>query len=298
MTTDSMAAYASVSKQAIVLGVPMHYMEQGTGDPILFLHGIPTSSYLWRNVTPYLAEEGRCIALDLIGMGGSAKPDIEYTVFDHIRYVEAFIDALQLRNITLVLHAWGSVIGFDIAMRRPELFKGIAFLESQVRPMSEVSMIPLPMQELLALAGPEEAVKKLILESTFFVDKMIPAGTLHQMGEEEMSHYREPFLQPGTRKPLWQFVVDLPKGNEKTPVVELIARYSSALQQSSIPKLMMYAIPGYNTSIDTVQWVKEHFPNVSIADIDEGFHYPQEYNPEKIGKVLRHWYQEKVAHAS
>lgn len=298
MTTDSMAAHASISKQAMVLGVPMHYMEQGEGEPILFLHGIPTSSYLWRHVTPYLADEGRCIALDLIGMGSSAKPDIDYTVFDHIRYVEAFIDALQLRNITLVLHAWGSVIGFDIAMRRPDLFKGLAFVESQVRPMSEISMIPLPMQELMNLAGPGESAKKIVLESTLFIDKILPAGTLHSLSEEDMAQYREPFLKPGTRKPLWQFVLDLPKGGEKTPVVDLIARYSNALQQSPLPKLMMYAVPGYNTSIDTVQWVKDHFPNVTIADIEEGFHYPQEYHPEKMGEVLKDWYQKKVLNES
>jgi len=287
-----------ISKTEPVLGTHMHYLEKGSGKPILFLHGIPNSSYVWRHVIPFLSDLGRTIALDLIGMGDSGKPDIEYTVFDHIRYVEAFIDALNLKDITLVLHAWGSVIGFDIAMRRPELFNGIAFVEAQVRPMSNVLMLPLPMQEMLNLAHDMEGTKKRILESTYFIDRFIPAASLHAFTPEEMTEYRRPFLEPGTRKPLWQFIMDLPKGEKDSPVLQLIQRYSEALQHSSLPKLMIYAVPGYNTSMETVQWAKDHFPHLTLQDVGEAFHYPQEHCPDKVGEALRDWYSKVILKSS
>jgi len=124
---DISAEFPYASHYIEVLGSKMHYVEQGSGDPILFLHGIPSSSYLWRNIIPFLADKGRCIAVDLIGLGKSDKPDIAYTVFDHIRYIEAFINALGLTNLTIVMHAWGSVIGFDYAMRNEANIKALAF---------------------------------------------------------------------------------------------------------------------------------------------------------------------------
>jgi len=134
-----------------VLGSNIHYVEQGQGDPIVFLHGMPASSYMWRDVIPKLAGSARCIAPDLIGMGQSDKPDIEYTVFDHIKYIEKFIEELGLENMTLVLHGWGSVIGLDYAMRHPEKIKAIAFYEAHLAAFQDWSHLSLPLQELEAL---------------------------------------------------------------------------------------------------------------------------------------------------
>ena len=130
MSEDIGAAFRFESKFVEVLDSPMHYVEQGAGDPILFLHGNPTSSYLWRNVIPHVSQYGRCIALDLIGMGKSAKPDLEYRFFEHANYVEGFIQALGLSNITLVVHDWGSGLGFHYATRNQDNIKGIAFMEA------------------------------------------------------------------------------------------------------------------------------------------------------------------------
>lgn len=284
-------AFPESSNYVDVLGSKMHYVEQGSGDTILFLHGIPTSSYLWRNILPQLSDAHQCIAVDLIGLGKSDKPDIEYTVFDHIKYIEGFIDALSLSNITLVAHAWGSVIGFDIAMRRPELFKGLAFVESQVRPVVDSSMLSLPMHELTALLKDNEETKKLLKDSTYYIDKILPAGVLRSLTEEELSHYREPFLESGSGQPIWQFLHDLPKGEQRSNVLELIENYSQKLQQSDLPKLMMYAVPGFNTTMSTVAWAKENLPNLTLTDIGEGLHYPQESNPKAIGDALRDWLQ-------
>lgn len=284
-------AFPESSNYVDVLNSKMHYVEQGSGNTILFLHGIPTSSYLWRNILPQLSDNHRCIAVDLIGLGQSGKPDIDYTVFEHIKYVEGFIEALSLKNITLVAHAWGSVIGFDIAMRRPKLFKGLAFVESQVRPVVDSSMLSLPMHELASLLNDDEQAKSLRENSTFYIDKILPAGVLRTLTEEELAHYREPFLEPGSGQPIWQFLHDLPKGDESSPVVELIKGYSEKLQQSTLPKLMMYAVPGFNTTMSTVAWSKENLPNLTLMDIGEGLHYPQESNPKAIGDALRDWLQ-------
>ncbi len=293
MTTQA-NIQALEKKQLEVFGSKLSYLEQGSGAPMLFLHGVPTSSYLWRNIIPALENEARCIAPDLIGMGNSDKPDIEYTIFDHIKYIEAFIDQLDLKEITLVLHAWGSVIGFDIAMRRPELFKGIAFIESQIRPMVDSSMVSLPMHEINALVNNIEEGKHLVMDSTYYVDQILPAGVLRHLTDEEMQEYRRPFLKPGSCKPIWQFLLDLPKGCRQTPVLDLITNYSEKLQHSDIPKLMMFAVPGFNTTIDTVQWAEQHLPNLTLVDIDEGLHYPQESNPELIASELKQWYEDAV----
>lgn len=274
-----------------VFGSKMHYIEQGQGDPILFIHGIPTSSYLWRNVIPYLSDKGRCIAVDLIGMGKSDKPDISYRIFDHIDYLEGFINKLNLNNITLVLHGWGSIAGFDIAMRHPDRIKGIAFLEAHVRPVTDWAMVSLPIQELSLVLNSPDGGYDVIMNSNYFVNKVLPSGVMRKLSAEEMEHYREPFKEAGSCKPLWQYIHDLPLGDGPADVVELIANYSQKLQTSPIPKLMMYAVPGFITTISTVQWAKDHIAKLELVDIGDALHYAQENIPDKIGEELSNWYE-------
>jgi len=273
-----------------VLGAKMHYVDHGSGDPVVFLHGIPTSSYLWRNIIPYLAEDARCIAPDLIGLGKSAKPNIGYRIFDHIRYIDELINQLNLENITLVLHGWGSLIGFDYARRYSEKIKGIAFLESHIRPPSDWAMVSLPIQELSTILNTPDAGYDVIMNSNYFVNKVLPSGVLRKLSEEEMNHYREPFRQSGSALPLWQYLQDLPLGNEPKDVIQLISDYSKWLQLSKLPKLMMYAVPGFITTISTVQWAKDHLPNLSLIDVGDALHYAQESKPDEIGEALQEWY--------
>lgn len=284
--------YNHLTSQNIeVNGANLHYIEEGKGDPIVFLHGIPTWSYIWRNIIPSMAKIGRCIAPDLIGMGKSAKPDIQYTIFEHIDYIEAFISALNLKNITFVLHGWGSLIGFEYARRHPDNVKGIAFLESHLRPVIEKDMIALPVTERAMVLENDEASKDVILNSNYYVNKVMPAHVIRKLTDEEMSAYQEPFNLPGSTQPIWQYLQDLPMSDEKTPVTELIATYSQFLEKSDIPKLLLYAMPGFNTSIETVMWAKENLPNLAVIEIEDALHYAQESHPQQLASALIDWYK-------
>ncbi|GAB4391405.1 MAG: haloalkane dehalogenase [Gammaproteobacteria bacterium] len=277
-----------------VHGAKMHYVDEGEGDPLVFIHGIPTSSYLWRNIIPALSNQARCIALDLIGMGQSDKPDIDYTVFDHIHYLEGFISALDLKNVTFMLHAWGSVIGFDYAMRNEENVKALAFTEAQLRPAVNPEMVALPMHELAAVLGQEDGGYDVVMNTDYYIDKIFPGTIVRRLSPEELAYYHAPFSKPGSRKPIWQFLQDLPLGKQRTDVVALIERYSQKLTQSQLPKLMFYAVPGFNTTIETVKWAKDHLPHLTQIAVEDALHYPQESNPQVISEALSEWYSNLV----
>ncbi len=275
---------------ANALGSKMHYIEQGSGDPVLFIHGMPTSSYLWRNIIPCLADKAHCIALDLIGMGHSDKPDIGYTFLDHINYVEAFIKALNLKNITLVMHGWGSIIGFNYACRHESNIKGLAFLESHIRPTTDWDMLSLPVKQLATLLNRPGASYRAIVEQNYLVNKLLPNGVLRKLSAEEIARYSEPFPTPESRKPLWQYIQELPLGEEESEVVSSIETYSKWLQQSSLPKLMMYAVPGFITTMETIEWGKEHLKNLTLVALQDALHFAQESVPDQMSKALREWY--------
>ncbi|MBX3708900.1 MAG: haloalkane dehalogenase [Gammaproteobacteria bacterium] len=272
-----------------VLGSKIHYIEAGSGDPILFLHGIPTSCYLWRNVIPYLTSLGRCIAPDLVGFGRSDKPDILYTVYDHIEYIEALIKALDLKKMTIVMHGWGSIIGFDYAMRHEENCKGLVFYEAFLRSLNED--ISLPFQEQLISLQNVENVSDIVMNGSAFIDKIMPQNVMRQLTEEEMQNYREPFMGKGTGKPILQYLKELSNGTGKSQIDKLIANYSKKLTLSSLPKLMLYSVPGFITTIATVMWAKENIPNLEIVDIGEELHLAQESNPRLLGEAISVWLQ-------
>jgi haloalkane dehalogenase len=268
----------------------MHYIEAGSGDTILFLHGIPTSCYLWRNVIPHLSTLGHCVAPDLIGFGHSDKPDIEYSVTDHIRYIERFIEELNLKNIVLVMHGWGSVIGFDYAMRHENNCKGLVFYEAFLRSVNGNDM-SLPFQEQMASIQDFENAPDLVLNATSFVDKIIPQNVMRQLTEEEMNNYREPFMQNGAGKPILQYIREIPRGDGKSKIEQLIAAYTDRLTRSKLPKLMLYSVPGFITTIATIMWAKEHLSNLEIVDIGEELHLAQESCPKLFGETISVWLQ-------
>ncbi|OGO90762.1 MAG: haloalkane dehalogenase [Coxiella sp. RIFCSPHIGHO2_12_FULL_42_15] len=277
------------SHAVMVHGSQMHYLQAGSGDPILFVHGMPTYSYLWRNVIPHLSELGCCIALDLIGMGQSEKPNIEYTIFDHIRYFEGFIEALKLKNITLVLHGWGSVIGFDYASRHADNIKALAFYESHLQPNVDWEMLSLPVQQLATLLNRPGASYRAIVEHNYLIKKLLPHGVLRKLTAEEIRNYERPFLTPASRKPLWQYILELPLGNGNSQVVQLIKRYSQWLQKTKLPKLLLYGIPGFTTTIESVQWAKQHLPNLTLVELFDSLHFAQETDPEGFSAALKGW---------
>lgn len=278
------------SKFVEIFNSKMHYTESGTGDPIIFLHGIPTSCYIWRNIIPYLTSLGRCIAPDLIGFGRSDKPDIEYSIFDHIKYIDKFIETLNLQNVTLVMHGWGSVIGFDWAMRHEKNCKGVAFYEAFLRSLSNGD-VSLPFQEQIMTLESEQAGADLIMNGAAFIDRVLPQHVMRQLSDEEMNHYRRPFEEQGSGKPIMQYLKELTDHGGKGKVNQLIADYSKALTKSSLPKLMLYSIPGFITTIATVMWAKENLPNLEIVDIGEELHLAQESSPQLMGETISVWLQ-------
>ena len=275
-----------------VKGSQIHYIDVGQGDVVLFLHGMPTSSYVWRHIIPSLSGCARCIAPDLIGMGKSDKPDIDYRVFDHIAYMDAFIEALQLKNITLVLHGWGSVIGLDYARRHPDNIKAIAFYESHIQPVTDWSQLSLPVQQLAALLSRPGASYRAVIKQNYFIEKLLPRSIIRELTEEEMEAYRKPFLTEDSRKPLWQYVEDLPLGKGPADVVELIRKYSQWLQETKVPKLMLYAVPGFITTIDNVRWARDCLPNIQLVSLDDALHLAQESIPDQFSAALCQWYKQ------
>lgn len=269
----------------------MHYMEMGEGDPILFLHGMPTSGYLWRNIMPAVADQALCIAPDLMGMGQSDQPNIDYRIFDHIRYIEALIEKLKLKNITLVMHGWGSVIGFDYARRHPENIKGLSFFEAHVRPTREWEMLSLPMQQFLSHIKSIGCMNKAIIDDNILFNQLLPSESVVPIEKDTFDRYNEPFKETGSRQPLLQYIKDLPDGDGPTDVIDLICNYSNWLLNTGIPKLMYYAVPGFMTTIDTVSWVKNNFKNCQLAELPNALHLAQEIMPERFSRSLKDWYQ-------
>ncbi len=270
-------------------GSKIHYIEQGEGDPILFLHGFPTSSYVWRKVIPHLSTLGRCIAPDLLGMGNSDKPDIGYTIDDHVNTIEKFIETLKLKNITLVMHGWGSVIGFTLAMKNPSNYKGLVFYEAYLRSKNGDDL-SLPFLEQINFLEKQKNLEDLMMNSSYLVDIVLPQSMMQTLSKEELDQYRKPFLTKNSGKVLYQYWKELPRG-DNNPVENLIADYSKKLTQSQLPKLMLYSIPGFITTVATLMWAKEHFPNLQIAEVGEDLHYAQESHATLMGETISAWLQ-------
>lgn len=285
------AEFPYESKFLQVNNSKMHYIDIGTGDPIVFIHGIPTSCYLWRNVIPHLQNKARCIAVDLIGCGESAKPDIQYTIEEHIDYFSNFIDQLNLKNITFVVHGWGSIIGFDYAMKNQNRFKGLAFLESYILPPENWGMLALPVQQIISQITSQENPHETIVNSNYFVDQIFKNACLRKLTDKEMQIYHEPFSTPKSRELIWQYVKELPTGRQETKVTEIVHQYSEQLKKSLLPKLMMYSVPGFTTPMEIVAWAKQNLPNLTLVDLEDGLHFLQESNPHLVGEVISNWYQ-------
>ena len=278
------------SKYLDVKDSKMHYIDVGRGDPILFLHGNPTSSYLWRNIIPYLQGNARCIAPDLIGMGKSDKPDIDYTFEDHYAYLEEFIEKLGLKNITLVIHDWGSGLGFHYANTHRDNIKGIAFMEAIFRPITWSSMPPGMKMPFKMLRTPFIGWF-MISVANMFVRKMIPDMIVRKLNEEEIKYYKMPYPTISSRKPVRVWPLEIPIDGKPKRVHEKVEAYSKWLTGSDIPKLCLYAHPGGIIKEEDVRYIKNNFPNTKMVDIGKGIHFLQEDSPHRIGQEIADWYQ-------
>ncbi len=273
-----------------VLGSKMHYIDEGDGDPILFLHGNPTSSYLWCNIIPYFVPYGRCIALDLIGMGKSEKPDIPYRFGDHYGYVDGFIKELELKNITLVIHDWGSGLGFHYATQNQDNVKAIAFMESILMP-SKWSEFPPDYKTGFKLFRTYGVGWFLISVLNVFVEKLLPKAAARKLTQAEMDHYRAPFPTISSRKPVRQWPREIPIDGNPPDVHKIVSEYNQKLQEMHCPKILFYAHPGGLITESVVEWCQQNLKNLTVVDIGEGVHYVQESSPHQIGQELAKWYQ-------
>ena len=291
MKTQAISAdFPYASHYAEVHGSQIHYVEEGNGDPVLFLHGNPTSSYLWRNIIPHVQSHARCIAMDLIGMGKSDKPDIDYSFFDHAQYVEGFIETLGLQNLTLVIHDWGSALGFHYAMRNEANIKALAFMEAILMPIPSWDAMPPDLKETFQAFRTPEVGWDMIVNQHMFVEQVLPSLVVRDLTDAEMDHYRAPYIDPPSRKPLWRWPNEIPIAGEPAAVVAMVEEYNRKLQQSRLPKLLLSATPGGIIDAQAVAWCQQNLPNLQVVDIGAGIHFVQEDNPHLIGTELAKWY--------
>jgi haloalkane dehalogenase len=269
----------------------IHYIDEGEGDPILFLHGNPTSSYLWRNIIPYMTSQGRCIAPDLIGMGKSGKPDIDYGFHDTYEYLEAFIEKLGLKNVTLVLHDWGSGMGFHYANLNRKNIKAIAFMEAMYDAPTTFDMPPSIKIALKMMRTPVLGWL-MVGYGNVFIKKMLPDMILRDLTTAEKEYYGEPYKTIKSRKPLlaWPKAVPFNGGSPKD-VAKAVASWSQWLTETEIPKLCFYVSPGVAVKEKDVKIVRESMKNLKMIDLGKGLHFIQEDYPHEIGAEIAKWYK-------
>jgi haloalkane dehalogenase len=271
----------------------MAYVDLGTGKPVVFLHGNPTSSYLWRNVVPHVSPLARCLAPDLIGMGESGQaPAGSYRFVDHARYLDAWFDALGLaRDVTLVVHDWGSALGFHWARRHPERVAGLVYMEAIVRPLTWAEWPENARAIFQAMRSP--AGEGIVLEKNAFVERILPASILRTLGDDEMAAYRRPFREPGeSRRPVLTWPREIPIEGEPADVVALVQAYAAWLAASTVPKLFVNAEPGSILTGAQREFCRR-WPNQDEVTV-RGLHFIQEDSPADIGRAIADFLRGKV----
>lgn len=271
-------------KRVAVLDTEMSYVDTGQGDPIVFLHGNPTSSYLWRNIIPYLSEHGRCLAPDLVGMGQSGKsPTNAYRFVDHARYLDAWFETLNLTsNVTLIIHDWGGALGFHRATRYPEQIKAIAYMEAvaMTRRWEDFGEAGGIFRALRSEKG-----EQMVLDENFFVETVLPRAILRKLTDQEMAAYRAPFLPQESRLPTLVWPRQIPVEGEPADVTAIVEAYGKAMSRSALPKFLIVGDPGAIIKGRTLEFCRT-WPNQTEVTV-KGSHFLQEDSPDEIGKALQ-----------
>ena len=287
-----MAATSHTEKKyARVLNRSMAYVEAGEGDPIVFLHGNPTSSYLWRDIIPHLTGLGRCIAPDLIGMGDSDKLEDSgpqrYRFVEHRQYLNAFLEAVDVNNnVTFVVHDWGSALGFDWANRNRHAVKGLAYMEAIVQPLTWQQWPEAALQVFQGFRSSNG--ESMVLTHNVFVERVLPGSIKRKLSDEEMAEYRRPFLEPGeSRRPTLTWPREIPIEGEPEDVTEIVGNYAAWLRQSSVPKLFVNADPGAILVGDQREFCRT-WPNQTEVTVP-GIHFIQEDAADEIGQAIARW---------
>jgi len=284
------------SKYVEVFDSKIHYIDvsenRKTETVFLFIHGNPTSSYLWRNIIPYTTPLGRSIAMDLVGFGKSGKPNIDYTFQEHINYLNAFIKKLNIKNIVLVLHDWGGAIGFNYAMNNAENVKGIIFMETFCKPM-QWRNLDLITRWVFKKFRSSTIGQKWNGKHNVFLRFILPMSIIRKLTKAEKRIYFEPFRTIESRKPIVKFPQEVPFKGEGTLNEKIVSSYYEWLKTTTIPKLLIYAKPGVQITSKEVTKYKKEFANITATNVGYGKHYIQEDQPDNIGEAIEQWYLKK-----
>ena len=290
MTQEAISSQDPHPRQRITTGgVDMSYVDTGQGDPIVFLHGNPTSSYLWRNIIPHVQSMGQCLAPDLMGMGESGvSPNGSYRFADHSALLDRWFEDMSLNhNVALVVHDWGSALGFHWAKRHPERVKGIVYMEAIVQPVTWEEWPDAARQVFQGFRSP--AGEDMVLEKNIFVERVLPGSVLRGLTEEEMKVYRRPFLKSGeTRRPTLTWPREIPISGEPADMVQLVSEYAEWLSRSQVPKLFVNAEPGAILTGPQREFCRT-WPNQTEVTV-KGSHFIQEDSPTEIGQAIAGWY--------
>ena len=279
-------------RKASVLGSSMAYREAGAQNaPVaLFLHGNPTSSHIWRNIMPLVSPVAHCLAPDNIGFGHSDKPDIDYRFFDHVRYLDAFIEQRGIKSAYLVAQDWGTALAFHLAARRPDLVRGLAFMEF-IRPMpswQDFHQADAARDLFRKFRTPGEG-EAMILEANAFVERVLPGGIIRTLSAEEMVPYHAPFPTPESRRPVLAFPRELPIEGEPADVCVALKSAHASLAASSYPKLLFAGEPGALVAPEFAQTFAASLKHCALVRLGRGHHYLQEDHPEAIGRSVAGW---------
>jgi len=277
-----------------VLGSKIAYVEAGDGDPILFLHGQPTSSYLWRNIMPHLEKQGRVIAPDNIGFGKSDQPKLEYTFTDHYKYIDGFIKAKGLKNITLVVHDWGSGLGLHYARLNPENIKGIVTMEAIIAPLipaKSYDALPKDLGNFFRTVRDPDKGRKLLIDENFFVEGALPGFIVRPLAKEAHDVYRAPFKSKSSRIQVNQWPNEMPIGQNPKVTHDIVTAYNAWLEETNIPWLFLYATPGALNPPEAADYWAARAKNIETVYIGAGLHYVQEDQPFAIGRAISDWYR-------
>lgn len=289
-TEEISAAFPFESKYIDVHGSKMHYIDEGEGDPILFLHGNPMSSYLWRNIIPHLSGQGRCIAPDLIGMGKSDHPDIPYRYDDHYRYLCGFIENLGIgSNVTLVIHDWGSGLGFRWAHHHADDVKAIAFMEAMIRTMSLDDM-PGSLRMAMRMMRAPVTGWLMVSVANIFLKKMVPDLTHAKLSPEALAYYRSAYPTVASRRAILQWPRELALDGKPADNSAVVEAYRQWLTETEVPKLLFHGNEGVAIKAPEIAWCQENLSNLDIVDLGDGIHFLQETHPHTIGTELSKWH--------
>jgi haloalkane dehalogenase len=258
------------------------------------LHGNPTWSYLWRNVIPHLEGHGRCIAFDCIGMGRSGKPTIAYRFSEHLAYLAAAIEQLELTDITLVTHDWGVVLGLALCRLMPQRVRALAFMEGHIHPIASWEEMEPGARALFSQLRTEDVGRRMVVDENIFVETILPSGVRRRLTPVEMDAYREPYHERSARLLLWQWARSIPIAGEPPEMVEAVAANQQYLASSALPKLLLYAQPGAVIGQAEVEWCRRSCLNLTALDLGPGIHFLPEDHPDSIGEAVVRWMETRA----